>query len=191
MSSENLIEFKKLSDLFNRLRKETPNKAPVLFYSEKGTIFGVAKLPRPLDLAIRARDKDKVLALLQAGADPNLTTHFSGPALNEAVDINDPEMVKILLQKGADVNKANTAGATPMHRAVSPMFKGDPQNLEIIELLLERDPALHTKDCNRQTPLAKARDHKYEEAIKLIQAHIEEKLQKKRGSSHNKGPQIG
>jgi hypothetical protein len=186
-SSENMIEYTKLSNLFNRLTKETPNKAPVVFYSEKGTPFGMAKLPRPLDLAIRARDKDQVLSLLAAGADPNLTTDFSGPALNEAVDINDPEMVKILLQHKADVNKANTAGSTPMHRAVSPMFKGDSQNLEIIKLLLAQDPDLHAKNCVRDTPLAAARRFGQHEAIKLMQAHIEQSLQKKKASGPKNG----
>lgn len=97
------------------------NKAPLQFVFEpqSGTI-ALLKMPRALDLAVRARDLGEARALLEAGANPDLCTHFSGPALNEAADWRaDIGMMRLLVTYGADVNRPNAAGTRPLHKVIS------------------------------------------------------------------------
>lgn len=98
------------------------NKAPLqaVFFESATSPVSLLKLPRQLDSAVRARDMDAVMDLLKQGADPNLTTHFSGPALTEAADwVADVEMMKLLVRYGADVNQSNNAGTTPLHKVIT------------------------------------------------------------------------
>lgn len=162
----------RLSAAFNRIRgkirKDGPNTAPVYIAVGESARepFVVLKMPRPLDIAVRNDDKDEVKRLLAAGADPNLNTHFSGPALNEAVEHSDVGMMRLLVDNGADVNAVNKAGSTPLHRAVTAWKDKDAK----IEFLLECGADATLRDFNGDTPAVFARHCGCEDAAALIES---------------------
>ena len=149
------VTFDRLSKIFNALTPNTVNKSPRLLFFEHGW-FGVAKLPRPLDEAIRDRDHAEVERLLAKGANPNLSSHFSGPALKEAVTTGDLSLVKLIVEKGGDINGVNTANATALHAAISDL-RGRPEQQEVMEYLLSQNPRLDIKSSAGDTPLEWAR----------------------------------
>lgn len=57
---------------------------------------------RPLHSATAARDHDAVLALLEAGADPNVRQQGGFTPLLAAAHADDPEMTRMLVEHGAD-----------------------------------------------------------------------------------------
>lgn len=98
------------------------NKAPVGFILFEHGRFSpqIYRLPRQLDLAVKDGDIAEARRLLQAGANPNLCTHFSGPALNDAADwVADIDMMRLLVDEfHADVNQPNIAGTRPLHKVI-------------------------------------------------------------------------
>lgn len=86
----------------------------------------------PLHDAVRANDLYQVIALLQAGADPNEPAYaFGWTPLHyaSARDIN-AAIVRTLLSHGADVNASDDDAFTPMHRAA-----GDGAAAAVVALL--------------------------------------------------------
>jgi len=147
--------FDKLSAAFNAVMPKDINRAPRVLVLDRKQLV-VLRQPRQLDLAIRANDIDKVVELLDKGANPNLVTDFSGPALNEAVNAGNPDMMALLLRRGAKVDVANTAGTTPLHRAVS-SFNRDEEKLPLVRILLDAGANPHAVDCHGETPLSLAK----------------------------------
>ncbi len=162
----------RLSEAFNKIRgkirKDGPNTAPVYIAVGESARepFVVLKMPRPLDIAVRNDDKDEVKRLLAEGADPNLNTHFSGPALIEAVEHADVEMMQLLIDNGADVNAVNKADSTPLHRAVTAWKDKEAK----IEFLLEHGADTTLQDFNGDTPAVFARHCGYEDAAALVES---------------------
>ncbi len=135
--------------------------------------------PKPLVMAARRGQTDKVRKLLQEGADPemgiaalreaaknghldtvnalldqgiNINAKDSGgmTALHYAAMNDYPSVVKILISKGADVNLKLNGGATALHLAAG---RG---NVEIVEYLLSHGAEVNTKDDSGRTPLQQA-----------------------------------
>lgn len=167
------ITYDRLSLVFNKLRPKGVNTAPWMFYSEKGTPFGVLKMPRPLDIAIRNSDIKEVETLLDKGADPNLVTHFSGPAIKEAARTADIDIVKLVHSRGADLNGTDTAGGTALHAAVSDTYGFNAQKkLEILQYLLDNGARTDLRNSCDMTPLEWARRLGNAEAETLIAKHL-------------------
>jgi len=124
------------------------NKSPlkaVFFESALMPIY-LLKLPRMLDLAVKDGDLEIVRELLEAGANPNLCTHFSGPALNDAADwVSNMDMIKLLVEFGADVNQANNADSTPLHKVVTTF--SDERSEEAFRYLLSLGADTYAKNC--------------------------------------------
>ena len=135
-------EMKTIVDKFNAaVLKFKLNKAPLKIVFDRGRPV-LLKMPRPLDLAIKARDFDLVKNLLDAGANPNLSTHFSSPAMVEAVDWSaDLKIMKLIAQYDVNINQANNAGTTALHRIVSSSGK-DTEEAFAYLLSLKADPGL-------------------------------------------------
>lgn len=164
------IFFVKLSKAFNALRGHDVNKSPVLFYAfDHGELnAGYLTQPRLLDLAIRRGHHQDVGYLLQLGANPNLNTHFSGPAVNEAVRTGDLKMLDIVVKGGGDVNATNKAGAMSLHEAVS--LHDKTVSLQMIDYLLDKGARLDGKNSLDMTPLQWARKLNNPEAAARLEA---------------------
>lgn len=74
-----------------------------------------AKSCGPLQLS---RSATITVALLEAGADPNVTDHSGATALHRACVEGKPDVAHQLVLRGANVSAADDRGKTPMHYAV-------------------------------------------------------------------------
>lgn len=84
-----------------------------------------------LHMAAKYGNTDTLSALLESGADINLTANKWGTALFIAAQSRHISAVRLLLKKGADVNRASNKGETPLLLASQDGF------IEGVQLLLE------------------------------------------------------
>ena len=72
-----------------------------------------------------------------------------------AIRLNDIQAVKNHISRGLDLNTVTEDGFSPLHRAVEgdPNTERETENLEIIELLLNKGADVNGKDDNDDTPL--------------------------------------
>lgn len=165
-----MIEFTKLSKVFNALIPNTANKPTRVFFYERGA-FGMAQMSRPLDEAIQQRDAAKISALLDQGANPSLCTHFTGPALNEAVKTCDMQIMRLLTDRGADVHAANKAGTTPLHLAVAAWDATVRPQMIAHLLSLGANPL--AQNCFGDTPMDTAKRNGHNDSIQLMQDYLD------------------
>ncbi len=98
--------------------------------------------------AIQAGSNARVKALLEEGADPNVTDSEGVPALMNAVLYGDAEMVRMLLGRGAVVNTRDSAGGTALLWAA-----GDPVKAG---LLMDFGADVNAQSESGRTPLMTA-----------------------------------
>jgi ankyrin repeat protein len=100
-----------------------------------------------LVFAAREGDIESARALVEAGADVNLTTEYSWTPLLTAVNNRNYQLAAYLLENGADPNLANNGGWTPLYLATDnrnieggdyPVPLADMDHLALIEMLLEK-----------------------------------------------------
>lgn len=167
------IVYFRLSDIFNKLRPKGVNTAPLLFYSEGKTIFGAMKCARPLDVAIGSRDIKQVEALLDKGANPNLVSNATGPAIKEAAKTGDLDIVKLVHKRGGDVNGRDSVGGTALHASISEMYDfNSKEQLAVMEYLLDHGARNDFTNSCDMTPLEWARQLQRPEAERLIASHM-------------------
>ncbi len=95
-----------------------------------------------IDVALRYRRRDALIAMIEAGADPDTRSAWSTKSLLEiATEQGDAELVKLLLEHGADPDAAPGESPFTMPALVIAANKGEAQ---IARLLLEHgaDPTL-------------------------------------------------
>jgi hypothetical protein len=91
--------------------------------------------------AARKGDVAAVRTLLDEGLDVDTKFRYGRTALAFACDRGHVEVVRLLLERGADVNAQDSFyHATPLTWAVSPAMGRTPQHLEVVRLLLARNP---------------------------------------------------
>ncbi len=87
------------------------------------------------------RRTEMVIALLEAGADPDPML-FGGTPLMDVIKSRKFDMVPTLQKYGADINRLNGEGQTPLHRAIKVGFR----MVEVEEILkLGADPKTRNK----------------------------------------------
>jgi ankyrin repeat protein len=91
-----------------------------------------------------------VLLLLEAGASPNIKTHYNDAPLHLAAENGHSDIVKLLLDEKADPNIKNQAGLTPLdeavyknHLKISSLLDGFEQNMH--SCIVQRMQALGFK----------------------------------------------
>lgn len=121
--------------------------------------------PRPLVAAIRMRQKDLAIALIEKGASLNLASDRSQSPLKEAIQTGDVEMVEMLLDRGASVGHKGF-GYFPIHVAARQ------KNSDLVRLLIKRGANPNEiSPANGETPLELAlANNNWETAKVLISA---------------------
>src|SRR5688500_7534245 len=118
----------------------------------------------------RADQRERLIALLKAGADIHAIDKNGVTALHHAVRFRSPIAVKTLIEHGANVNQVcRKSGSTPLHRAVTttgaPGSAGKRQEaIEIIQLLIAAgaDPSITNKAGRKPV------DYVKDDSIKLL-----------------------
>lgn len=121
----------------------------------------------PLTYAILTNRTDTVVALLKAGADPNLVQRNHQPIF-DAANANT-QILKLMLEAGANPNIQTALGYTPLHRAAGcrPQtyaslakqggYSGEPPDCEqSVRLLITAKADIDAKDRGGKTPLMTA-----------------------------------
>ncbi|XP_058699272.1 2-5A-dependent ribonuclease isoform X3 [Poecile atricapillus] len=115
-----------------------------------------------LNLALRNRDKEAVLELLEQGADVNSKADSGWTPLQTAVQIGEEDLVRLLLDRGASLHARKDNGGTAFTVA------GVAGNVEILKLLLERGSDINDQDINGFTAFMEAVWHGREEALRFL-----------------------
>ncbi len=118
---------------------------------------------KALCVAVRADNYDHVVAMLDAGVDPD----WQGPesktaALHVGAKHGHTDICDLLLERGAAVNLQNKAGWTPMHFAASSGF------FEMVELLRSYGAQADILNKLQQSPVDLARAHGYNRIVDVL-----------------------
>uniref|UniRef100_A0A8C3TRK1 Ribonuclease L n=1 Tax=Catharus ustulatus TaxID=91951 RepID=A0A8C3TRK1_CATUS len=114
-----------------------------------------------LNAAVRNRDKEAVLELLEQGADVNSKAESGWTPLHTAARY-DKDLVRLLLDRGASLHARKDNGGTAFTEA------GSAGNVEILELLLERGSDINEQDINGFTAFMEAAWYGREEALRFL-----------------------
>ncbi|XP_063965587.1 E3 ubiquitin-protein ligase MIB2-like isoform X3 [Lytechinus pictus] len=91
--------------------------------------------------------RDVVKALLEAGADIEITTDDGHTPLHYAVEGDEPVVTKCLLEEGADVNKVNGRSRSPLHGAAAR------NHVDCARILINHGCNVNMQDYRKDTPL--------------------------------------
>jgi hypothetical protein len=122
-------------------------------------------------LMVNCAQYDKVITLLELGADPNITRNNDKMSPLSMACINEPDsrIVQILIAKGAEVNARDKRGRCPLWECT---------NLTCAQLLLENGAAvgmIHA-DCFKQAATAMARLNNKDDVVALMELYRKQKI---------------
>lgn len=115
-----------------------------------------------LIIAARANDVEKVCALLDRGADPDVQVRYYEPVLFRAALNGNTEMARLLLERGADPNIQDDRDVTPLLEAT------DRGHVEIVRLLLNAGAKPDLASSHGRTPMSSATSHQRHEIVDLL-----------------------
>ncbi|NXA07061.1 RN5A ribonuclease, partial [Sapayoa aenigma] len=119
-------------------------------------------LASELNAAVKNRNKELVLELLEKGADVNSKIQSGWTPLQSAVRTGKVELVQLLLDKGACPHARKDNGGTAFTVA------GIVGNVSILELLLDHGSDINDHDINGFTAFMEAAWYGKEEALKFL-----------------------
>ncbi|OAG13316.1 ankyrin, partial [Alternaria alternata] len=114
-----------------------------------------------LDAAARWGNANIIRLLLEKGAPPNAD---DGGAISSACSVGAHAAVRLLVHAGSNVDTTNTAGWTPLHKAI------DKDKLDIARFLLKRGANANANDnaLNTGAPLHLACSKASPAAVRLL-----------------------
>ncbi|NWZ62985.1 RN5A ribonuclease, partial [Acrocephalus arundinaceus] len=119
-------------------------------------------LSSELNVAVKNRNKEAVLELLERGADVNSKVASGWTPLQTAVQAREEDLVRLLLDRGASLHARKDNGGTAFTEA------GVAGNVGILKLLLERGSDINDRDINGFTAFMEAAWHGREEALRFL-----------------------
>jgi ankyrin repeat protein len=139
-----LLEFKAEVDSRNQDRS-----TPLLIASSKGNLE-ISRL------------------LLTRGADPFVHDNNGSTPLHLATIGRHFEVARSLLEHKADVNALDGGGWTPLHKASQCWWKGDPEIVRLVRLLLDNDANVEVQDKHENTALHFAASEGHLEVTRML-----------------------
>ncbi|NXS05651.1 RN5A ribonuclease, partial [Oxylabes madagascariensis] len=115
-----------------------------------------------LNAAVKNRDTEAVLELLEQGADVNSKVDSGWTPLMTAVQTREEDLVRLLLDRGASLHARKDNGGTAFTEA------GIAGNVGILKLLLERGSDINDQDINGFTAFMEAAWYGKEEALRFL-----------------------
>ncbi|NXO10002.1 RN5A ribonuclease, partial [Oriolus oriolus] len=115
-----------------------------------------------LNAAVKNRDKEAVLELLEQGAVVNSKVDGGWTPLQTAVQTGEEDLVWLLLDRGASLHARKDNGGTAFTEA------GIAGNVNILKLLLERGSNVNDQDINGFTAFMEAAWYGKEEALRFL-----------------------
>jgi ankyrin repeat protein len=121
----------------------------------------------PLQVAARANDREKVLALLASGVNVNEKGPRGRTALHEAAGAEDPMAgcARLLLARGASPDARDDDGKTPLHEAA---WYGRKRAAEV---LIDYHADVNAKGIHGETPLGYAGQRDHPDVAALLRLH--------------------
>ncbi|NWV13140.1 RN5A ribonuclease, partial [Ptilonorhynchus violaceus] len=119
-------------------------------------------LTSELNTAVRNRNKEAVLELLEQGADVNSKVEGGWTPLHTAVQTGEEALVRLLLDRGACLQARKDNGGTAFTEA------GIAGKVDILKLLLERGSHVNEQDYNGFTAFMEAAWYGKEEALRFL-----------------------
>ncbi|NXF03386.1 RN5A ribonuclease, partial [Smithornis capensis] len=119
-------------------------------------------LASELNVAVKNRNKELVLELLEKGVDVNSKVESGWTPLQTAVRTGEVDLVLLLLDKGASLHVRKDNGGTAFTEA------GIVGNVNILELLLDRGSDINEHDINGFTAFMEAAWYGRVEALKFL-----------------------
>ncbi|NXT59923.1 RN5A ribonuclease, partial [Chaetops frenatus] len=119
-------------------------------------------LSSKLNAAVRNRDKEAVLELLEQGAGVNSKVDGGWTPLQTAVQTCQEDLVRLLLDRGASLHARKDNEGTAFIEA------GIAGNVDILKLLLERGSRVNEQDINGFTAFMEAAWYGKDEALRFL-----------------------
>lgn len=124
--------------------------------------------------AVFEKDLERVIDLLERGADVNCVGTLESTPLMQAAEMESIEIARYLLEKNSKINQKGHEGYSPLHIAVdvsidAAVQDGGEENLEMIEFFLAAGADRLLKNDSGATPIDIARGYGSRRVVRLLE----------------------
>ena len=109
-----------------------------------------------------AKDMASITALIENGANPNVTSVHNATAILLASEIGEVQIAELLMDNGADLGIANSTAELPIHVAAA---NG---NEDMVEFLLQRGSPVDSLDQHGKTPFYRALEKGHIQTARIL-----------------------
>ncbi|XP_041479669.1 E3 ubiquitin-protein ligase MIB2-like isoform X2 [Lytechinus variegatus] len=138
------------SQLYNAAKTGDHDRVLEILSSSPENVNGKVNDKSALHKASARGHLKVVKALIEAGADIEITTDDGHTPLHYAVDGDEPAVVKYLIEKGADIDRGSTRQRRAIHRAAYGNF------VDCARILINHGCDVNVQDREKDTPLHEA-----------------------------------